>query len=131
MNLTPLSVPPDPRCPDTGTKLGRWKQTCDELVTRLDEYSVTLLRNARKFLWFGDSQGADIVQNSCVSCLAHLALLCDLVSRSEPSSKPQMDTLCDSSLERLGYLTQEMILDEYTYLDHLLRARCFVPNSRQ
>ena len=71
----------------------------------------------------GDDHGAEIIQSSCVGCLAHLAPLCDFISRLEPNSKPQMDAICDSSLERLGRLTQEMNFDEYTYLDLLLKVR--------
>ena len=91
-------------------------------MTLLDEYSETLLRNARMFLELGDTQGAEIIQSSCVGCLAHLAVLCDLASNLEPDSKPRMDAVCDSSLERLGKLTQQMSFDEYTYFDLLLRV---------
>ena len=31
-----------------------------------------------------------------------------------------MNALCDSSLEKLGHLTEDMRLEEYTYLDLLL-----------
>jgi len=113
----------------TGMKPGRWKQGCDELVTRLDEYSDTLLRNIQRFLEIGDSLGAEMIQSSCVGCLAHLAVLCDLISRLDPDSKPRMDTICDSSLERLGHLTQEMNFDDYTHLDLLLGVCCEVDNS--
>ena len=106
---------------------------CGELVTRLDEYSHILLRNIRKFLQIGDGQGAGIIQSNCVGCLAHLAALCELIGWLEPNSKPQMDTVCDSSLERLGHLTQEMSFDGYTYLDLLLRVGSWVdpPESEQ
>lgn len=100
---------------------GQWRQLCEELVIHLDEYSDTLLRNARTFLQLEDTQGAGIIQSSCVGCLAHLAVLCDLVSDLEPDSKPRMDAICDSSLERLGQLTEEMSFEEYTYFDLLLR----------
>ena len=115
----------------TGVKSSRWKEIYDELAVRLDEYSDTLLRNIRRFIEIGDSLGAEIIQSSCVGCLAHLAVLCDLVSRLEPSYKSQADAVCDSSLERLGRLTQEMNFDEYTYLDLLLRVRRPGRRSRQ
>ena len=105
-------------------KPDQWKQICDGLVACLDEYSDTLLRNVRTFLGIGDTQGATIIQSSCVGCLAHLAVLCDLISRSEPSFRLQMDAVCDSSLERLGRLTEEMSFEEYTYFDLLLKVRC-------
>ena len=105
-----------------GVKPDQWKRICAGPVIRLDEYSDTLLRNLRTFLQIGDIQGAQIIQSSCVGCLAHLAVLCDLISYSDPNSKLQMDTVCDSSLERLGHLTQEMRFEEYTYFDLLLRV---------
>ena len=80
----------------------------------------------RRFMEFGDSHGAEIIQSSCVGCLAHLAVLCDFVGRQEPNSKPQMDEICDWSLGQLGDLTQEMCFEEYTYLDLLLKVRCWV-----
>ena len=110
----------------TGAEPDQWRQLCEELVPRLDEYSDTLLRNGRAFLQIGDTQGAEIIQSSCVGCLAHLAVLCDLVSHLEPKSKALMDVICDSSLERLGQLTQEMSFDRYTYFDLLLRVRHWV-----
>jgi len=111
------------RCFVTGVKPGQRKGTCDELVTRLEEYTNVLLRNIRRFIGIGDNHGAEIIQSSCVSCLAHLAVLCDLSSRLEPNSKPKMDATCDSSLVRLGSLTQQMDFDEYSYFDVLLRVR--------
>ena len=131
--LTPSLPLVDPHYFVTEVKPVQWKQICHELVTRLDEYSNTLLRNMRNFLQIKDRQGAEIIQSSCVGCLAHLAVLCDLIGWLEPNSKPQMDDICDSSLERLGRLTQEMNFDEYTYFDQLLMVRRWVglPDSEQ
>ena len=95
---------------------------CGELVTRLVEYSGTLLRNIRTFQQIGDNRGAGIIQSSCVGYLAHLAVLCDLISRSEPNFDPEMDAFCDSALERLGRLTMEIDFESYTWLDLLLRV---------
>jgi len=81
-------------------------------VTHLDEYSDTLLRNIQRFLEIGDSLGAKTIQSSCIGCLAHLAALCELISWVDPDSKPQMDIICDSSLERLGHLTQSVDFDD-------------------
>jgi len=106
-----------------GVEPDEWRQLCEEIVARLDEYSNVLLQNVQAFLRIGDTQGAEIIRSSCVGCLAHLAVLCDLVSHLEPNSKPHMDAVCDSSLERLGHLTQEMSFDGYTYFDLLLRVR--------
>lgn len=104
-------------------KPDQWKRVCCELVTRLDSYSTTLLSNVQRFRRIGDSQGAEIIESSCVCCLAHLAALCDLIGRLEPNSKLEMDIVCDLSLGKLGLLVEEMRFDEYTYLDLLLRVR--------
>ena len=80
---------------------------------------------------FGDSHGAEIIQNGCIGCLAHLGVLCDLIGRLEPNFKLQTDSVCNWSLERLGELTQGMCLDEYTYLDLLLKVRSWVDRSLQ
>ena len=79
----------------------------------------------------GDIHGLEIIQSSCVGCLAHLATLCNFIGWLEPNSKPQMDEICDWSLEHLGDLTQAMGFDEYTYFDLLLRVRHSVNHSRQ
>ena len=117
----------DHHCSVTGVK--PWKQLCDQLVIRLDEYSDALLRNMRDFLEIEDTHGAEIIQNSCVGCLTHLAMLCDLIGRVEPSSKSRTAAICDSSLERLGRLTQQINRNEYTYLDLLLGVRHPVDHS--
>ena len=99
------------------------------MISNLCQYSETLLRNIRRFVEIGDSLGAEIIQNSCVCCLSHLAVLCDLIGQLEPNSKPRMDDICDWSLERLGDLTQEMYFEEYTYLDLLMRVRRCIGRS--
>ena len=106
-----------------GTRPSQRKEICAELMTRLDQYSNDLLRNIRMFVEIGDNHGAEIIQSSCITCLAYLAVLCDFVNRLEPNSGHQTNVICDSSLERLGRLTQEMDFDEYTYLDVMLRVR--------
>ena len=62
-----------------------------------------------------------MLSSSCISCLAHLAVLYEAVSRMGPRVK--MYSLCDLALQRLGTLTSELNHDEYTYLDLLLGVR--------
>ena len=119
----PTSTSVNSRYFNTGAKPGEWYLRRDQLVIRLDEYSDTLLQNLQRFLEIGDNRGAEVIQCSCVTCLAHLAMLCDLTSGLEPSSKPRMNAICDSSLERLGHLARSMRIDIYTYLDILLGVR--------
>ena len=61
--------------------------------------------------------------SSCIACLAHLAMLYEVVGRTSPVARPEMYNLCDSALQRLGTLTSELRFDEYTYLDLLLGVR--------
>jgi len=100
-------------------QLGIWRQSCDQLASLLDNYSQALLLNLRKFQEFGDKSGAGIIRSSCVSCLAHLAVLCETLCQMEPA-QTELDILCDSALERLSKLAQDMRTEEYTRLDLLL-----------
>ena len=61
-SFCPASTSADPWCLDTGAKPVEWRQMCDQLVTCLDEYSHTLLRNQRRFLEVGDrrANGRDL-----------------------------------------------------------------------
>jgi len=43
-----------------------------------------------------------------------------------PAPQTELDTLCDSTLERLGELTESMRMEEYTRLDLLLGV-CIIP----
>ena len=101
------------------TRAGIWKQSCDRLVTDLDDYSQILLSNLQKFQELGDTRGAGIIRASCVDCLAHLAVLCQAVASIEPT-QAGFGTLCDYTLERLGALALETHMEEYTHLDLLL-----------
>ena len=116
--LTPLTLVAF----STGMEQGQLKQICDEAVARIREFSETLLRNIPQFVEIGDAPGAEIIQNSCIGCLAHLSVLCDFIGRLEPNSRSWMDIVCDWSLERLGTLTTGMDFEEYTYLDLLMKV---------
>ena len=104
-------------------RLGIWKQSCDQLVTLLDDYSRTLLFNMRRFQELGDESGAGVIRSSCVNCLAHLAALYEVLSEIGHAPQAELDNLCDSTLERLGELAQDMCMEEYTRLDLLLGVR--------
>lgn len=101
----------------------QWRQSFDHLITLLDGYSDTLLSNLRSFIDIGDNVGAEIIWNSCITCVAHLSALCELLGRAEPTANIAMNSLCDSNLEKLGHLTEDMRVEEYTYLDLLLGVR--------
>ena len=86
-----------------------------------------LLGDIKVFRERGDKCGAEVLGSSCIACLAHLAILYEVVGRTDPVARPEMYNLCDSALQRLGTLTSELRFDEYTYLDLLLGVR---PSSR-
>jgi hypothetical protein len=101
-------------------KSSQWRQSCDELVALLDGYSDTLLLNLQRFIEIGDKSGAETIWSSCITCLAYLTTLCEFIGRTEPTASLAMNALCDSNLEKLGHLTEDMRLEDYTYLDLLL-----------
>ena len=84
-----------------------------------------LLCNLRRFIEFGDNIGAEIIWSSCITCLAHLSALCELIGRTEPTAGVAANGLCDSNLEKLGHLTEDMRVEECTYLDLLLGVRAY------
>ena len=92
----------------------------------LDHYSQTLLSNLRRFLELGDKSGAGVIRSSCVNCLAHLAVLCVALGQDEAGPQAELENLCDSTLERLGELAQDMRVEEYTRLDLLLGVRAIL-----
>lgn len=95
-------------------------------MTLLETYSKTLLSNLQRFEELGDNGGAWMIRSSCINCLAHLAVLCHALGDAEPTPQTRLDTLCDSTLERLGGLAQSMCMEEYTRLDLLLKV-CIIP----
>ena len=93
------------------------------MVILLDDYSQTLLSNLQRFRELGDTTGAGVIGASCVNCLAHLAVLCDTLSKVRPAPQMKLNILCDSTLERLGGLARDIRMEEYTRLDLLLGVR--------
>ena len=100
-------------------RLGLWRQSCDRVLAPLEEFSRDLLENIETFRKHGDESGVDIIGSSCIACLAHLAVLYEVVGRLDPVAG-DMYGLCDSALQRLGKLTLDLRFEEYTYLDLLI-----------
>ena len=105
-----------------GVELGPWRRSCNQIFASLEECSQSLLGNIKIFREHGDNSGADVISGICVACLAHLALLYEVICRIDPVARGMYE-LCDSALQRLGMLTSELRFDEYTYLDLLLGVR--------
>lgn len=105
-----------------GTKLQLWQRSCDRVLTSLEKFSQKLLDNIKGFHEHGDTSGVDVTGSSCITCLAHLAVLYEAFCRTDPVAMETYNR-CDSALQRLGTLTYELELDEYTYFDLLLGVR--------
>ena len=91
----------------------------------LEEFSQNLFDNIKRFREYGDTAGADLIGSSCITCLAHLAILYEVIGRMYPDAREIWD-LCDSALRRLGNLTSELQTKDYTYLDLPLGVRPFL-----
>jgi len=115
--------------PVLGVELGFWRQSCDQILAPLEEFSQRLLRKTKGFRDDDDKNRADVVSSSCIACLAHLAILYEVICRTDPVAE-ETYALCDSALQRLGILTSELHLDEYTCLDILLGVRPSLATSR-
>ena len=109
--------------PAPDVQLGLWRRSCDRVLASLERFSPNLLNNSKMFHDLGDKEGADVIASSCIACLAHLAILYEVVCRIDPVSGFKLYGFCDSALRRLGMLTSKLRLDEYTHLDLLLGVR--------
>jgi len=116
----PSLTPGDINLHVPGVKLGIWRRACDQISILLEDLSKILFENTRTFRKQGNENGTDVSYSSCVICLAHLAILYNAVCHTDPAAGSEMYGLCDSALERLGMITSEHHLDEYTHLDLLL-----------
>ena len=79
--------------------------------------------NLERFIALGDSSGAETIWTCCVTCLAHLAALCHHISQRTPTSNGTMDYLCDLTLNKLGNVSLEVHIEQYTHFDVLTGVR--------
>ena len=82
--------------------------------------------NLQRFIEVGDISGVETIWACCVTCLGHLAALSYLISQREPTLRGSMDDLCNLTLEKLGDLSNEVHVEEYSYFDVLTEVRIFV-----
>jgi len=85
-----------------------------------------LMGNLERFIAMKDSGGVGVIWTCCVTCLAHLAALCHFIAQTEPTLSGPMGDLCDMALDRLGNLSHEVHMGEYSYLDVFTGARILV-----
>ena len=100
--------------------MGTWIQSCDQLVAQLGDYSRDLLFNLLRFQELGDKSGTEMIRACCINCFAHLAFLCETLRKVDPAPQVGVEAICNSSLERLGELAQNVCKEEYTRHDLLL-----------
>ena len=108
-----------------GEKPGDWVQSCDHLVSSLDDYSDSLMIHLGEFYRANDTEGVSIVWSTCITCLSHLAVLYYFIGETRPNARATMNGLCDAALDNLGNLTQGMKLEEVTSFDLLLKVPDF------
>ena len=99
------------------------REPCHQLVRDLDKFCNDLIGNLERFITLGDSSGAETIWTCCVTCLAHLAALCHLTSRTAPTSSEPMNRLCNLTLEKLGNVSLEVHIEQYTDFDALTAVR--------
>ena len=101
-----------------------YRQTsCLDLVYALDRFSNYLMENLERFVTVGDTGSVETIWACCIICLAHLAALSHLMSQIDSSSGVSMNNLCDLTLGKLGNLSLEVHIDEYSYPDILTGVR--------
>ena len=79
--------------------------------------------NLQRFIEVGDSSGVETIWACCVACLGHLAALSHLISQREPTLRGSMDDLCNLTLDKLGELSNEVHVEEYSHFDVLTEVR--------
>ena len=79
--------------------------------------------NLQRFIEVKDDSGVETIWTCCVTCLGHLAALCHLISRTEPTLRASMDEMCDLSLGKLGDLSHEVPVEGHSHFDVLTGVR--------
>lgn len=101
----------------------------DQLIQLLEEYTATLLRNLHQFLKIGDDAGGGLIASACICCLASLAALYHLTTRTESATvvRDLLDKLCDSTLSKLATLTRDTHIEGFSHYDLLLEVYTPLP----
>ena len=102
------------------------RESCHQLVFALNKFSNTLIEDLQRFIGLKDSDGVGTIWTCCVICLAHLAALSHLLSQMEPTLRGSMGGLCDLTLGKLGNLSYEVHIEEYSHFDILTGVRVLV-----
>lgn len=95
------------------------RESCHRLALALGKFSDNLMENLQQFIKLEDSNGVGTIWTCCITCLAHLAALYHLISQTEPALKDTMDDFFDLTLVKLGSLSLEVHIEEYSHFDIL------------
>ncbi|KAF9642933.1 hypothetical protein BDM02DRAFT_3264295 [Thelephora ganbajun] len=105
-------------CSDDQNASGRGESR-HQLIHALDRFSNDLIRNLQRFIIVEDGNGVGTIWACCVTCLGHLVALCHLTSQTEPALSKSMDGLYNLTLDKLGNLSLEVHIEEYSHFDFL------------
>lgn len=81
------------------------------------------MENLQQFITVGDTDGAETIWTCCILCLAHLAALSHLMSQTGSASGVFMNDIYDLTLGKLGNLSLEARIKEYSNFDLLTGVR--------
>ena len=81
------------------------------------------MKNLQWFITIGDTSGVGTIWTCCVICLAHLTALCHLVSQVDPALGASMNSLYELTLDKLGNVSLETRIEEYSQFDVLTGVR--------
>ena len=81
------------------------------------------MENLQRFIEAKDDDGVETIWTCCVTCLAHLAALCHLISQTEPTLRASMGEMCDLALGKLGDLSHEVPVEGRSYFNILTGVR--------
>jgi hypothetical protein len=100
-----------------------WRILCSNAIRRLQAHTDALQQHLQWFSSVGDKESSDIIRSNCISCLAYLANLYLAIAPTDPSTATAMERSCDAVLSDLGRLTEDVVMEEYSYFDLLLGVR--------
>ena len=83
------------------------------------------MENLQRFTAIGDTGGVATIWACCIICLGHLSALSHLVSQTDPASSALMNDIYGLTLGKLGHLSLEVHIEEYSNFDVLTGVRIF------
>jgi len=104
---------------DQAENAGDQQRSCLHLILALDTFSEDLMGNLEQFISMDDTCSIWMVWTCCIMCLAHLAALSHLMSQTDPAWSVSMTSLYDLTLGKLGNLSLEVRIEQYSHFDVL------------